>query len=214
VDGGANMEIVVVGASAGGVEALSTLFWNLPPSIPIAFFVVLHVSPHGQSHLPAILARTGRLPAAHPLDGEKIKPGRIYVAPADFHLIVGDGVVRLDLGPKEHCLRPSIDRLFYSAAQTYGHRVVGVLLSGMLWDGVAGLKEIRKRGGTAIVQDPAEAGFKELPKNALAAVEVDACLTVAQIRDLLTRLPNLAGQHPVKAAPSTRHGSFGDISLA
>ena len=190
MDGEGAAEIVVVGASAGGVEALSALICDLPSKIPNAFFVVLHLSPHRQSQLPAILARTGRLPAAHPLDGEKIKPGRIYVAPPDFHLIVGNGVVRLDHGPKEHHLRPSIDRLFCSAAQTYGNRVVGIVLTGMLWDGVAGLKEIRRHSGLAVVQDPAEAGFEQLPENALAADVVDVCLPVAQIRELLAQLPN------------------------
>ena len=192
------MKIVVVGGSAGGVEALSALFCELPSNIATAFFVALHVSSHGQSHLPSILARCGRLPAAHPRDGEKIKPGRIYVAPPDFHLLVGKGVVQLSHGPKKHRLRPSIDRLFCSAAQCYGQHVVGVLLSGMLCDGVAGLKEIKRHGGLAIVQDPAEAIFPDLPRSALAAVEVDACLPVAQIRALVTHLPNLPGYQRVR----------------
>jgi len=181
------MEFVVVGASAGGVEALSKLLWDLPSNIPVTFFVVLHVSPLRQSHLPDILARTARLPAEHPLDGQKTKPGRIYVAPPDFHLILAEGVVRLVRAAKEHHTRPAIDPLFFSAAQTYGHRVVGVLLTGLLHDGVEGLKEIQRHGGLVMVQDPAEAEFEDLPKNALAHVEVDACLPVAQIRDLLMR---------------------------
>jgi len=126
-------DIVVVGASAGGVEALSALFSDLPPEITTTFFVVLHVPPHRQSQLTSILERTGRLPAEHPRDGEEIKPGRVYVAPPDFHLMVGKGVVRLRQGPKEHHSRPAIDPLFCSAAQVYGRRVVGVLLSGMLY---------------------------------------------------------------------------------
>ena len=211
MDGEGAAEIVVVGASAGGVEALSALICDLPSKIPNAFFVVLHLSPHRQSQLPAILARTGRLPAAHPLDGEKIKPGRIHVAPPDFHLIVGNGVLRLDHGPKEHHLRPSIDRLFWSAAQAYEHRVVGVLLSGLLYDGVAGLKEIRWHGGLAIVQDPDEAGFKQLPQYALAVVDVDFCLPVAQIRDLVMKLPNLAHCENVKPnSTRTGHLDLGD----
>ena len=182
--------IVVVGASAGGVEALSALFSDLPPEIPIAFFVVLHLLPHGQSRLPFILARTGRLPAEHPRDGSKIKPGRVYVAPPDFHLMVGKGVVRLSHGRKEHHNRPAIDPLFRSAAQVYGRRVVGVLLSGTSSDGVAGLKEIKRHGGLVIVQDPAEAMFSGLPRNALAKVEADYCLPVAKIRDLVMRWPD------------------------
>ena len=185
--------IVVVGASAGGVEALSALFWDLPSNIPIPFFVALHVSPHGQSYLPAILERTGRLPARHPFDGERFKPGKIYVAPPGVHLLVDEGIVRLRHDPKPQHPLPAIDSLFRSAAQNYGHHVVGVLLSGLLHDGVAGLKEIKRRGGLAIVQDPAEAKFQDLPRSALAAVKVDACLPVAKIRDLVTGLPNLPG---------------------
>ena len=183
--------IVVVGASAGGVEALSALFWDMPFSLPIAFFVALHRSPHSPSWLPLILERTARLPAEHPRDGEKIRPGRIYVAPPDFHLMVGEGVIRLSHGLKEHHNRPAIDPLFRSAAQVYGQRVIGVLLSGMLDDGVEGLKEIKRHGGVAIVQDPAEAGFPAMPLNALAEAEVDYCLAVTKIRDLMTRLPGL-----------------------
>jgi two-component system chemotaxis response regulator CheB len=171
------------------VEALSTLFSDLPSELPIAFFVVLHVPPRSRSRLPSILERRARLPAEHPRDGEKIRPGRIYVAPPDFHLIVGKGVVHLSRGPKEHHVRPSINPLFRSAAQNYGQRVIGVLLSGFLDDGVEGLKEIKRRGGLAIVQDPAEAGFPDMPQNARAKIAVDHCAPVAQIRELITRLP-------------------------
>jgi two-component system chemotaxis response regulator CheB len=182
--------MVVVGASAGGVEALSNLLSDLPSEIPIAFFVVLHVPPRSQSRLPLILERTARLPAEHPRDGEKIRLGRIYVAPPDFHLIVGKGVVRLNHDLTEHYNRPAIDPLFCSAAQVYGRRVAGVLLSGTPSDGVAGLKEIKRHGGLVIVQDPAEAGFPAMPRNALAKVEVDYCLPVTKIRDLVTRWPD------------------------
>lgn len=186
-------DIVVVGASAGGVEALSALFWDLPFNTPITFFVALHVPSHGQSHLAAILERTGRLPAGHPFDGESFKPGKIYVAPPGVHLLVDKGIVRLRHDPKPQHPLPAIDPLFCSAAQSYGHHVVGILVSGLLRDGVVGLKEIKRRGGLAIVQDPSEAKYPELPKNALADVEVDACLPVAKIRDLVTQLPNLPG---------------------
>jgi two-component system chemotaxis response regulator CheB len=184
-------DMVVVGASAGGVEALSAMLYDMPSSLPTVFFVVLHRSPHSPSYLPSILGRTSLLPAEHPRDGEKIRPGRVYVAPPDFHLLLGDGVVRLSQGPKERYNRPAIDPLFISAAQVYGKRVVGVLLSGLSSDGVAGLNEIKRQGGLVIVQDPAEAMFSELPRNALAKVEVDYCLPVARIRDLMTRLPDL-----------------------
>jgi two-component system chemotaxis response regulator CheB len=183
--------IVVVGASAGGVEALSALFWDMPSSLPIAFFVALHLSPHSRSWLPSILEGTARLPAEHPRDGEKIRPACMYVAPPDFHLMVGKGSVHLSRGPKEHRFRPAIDPLFCSAAQVWGQRVIGVLLSGVLDDGVEGLQEIKRHGGLTIVQDPAEARFSAMPRNALAKVEVDYCLPVTKIRDLLTRLPDL-----------------------
>ena len=195
-------DIVVVGASAGGVEALSALFSDLPPEIPIAFFVVLHLPPHFQSRLPSILERTGRLPAEHPRDGQKIEAGRVYVAPPDFHLMVGEGVARLKRGLTEHYNRPAIDALFCSAARFYGRRVIGILLSGTSRDGVAGLKEIKRRGGLAIVQDPAEAEFPEMPRKALAEVEVDYCLPVTKIRELLTRSPD----HLNMPLVSRRHG--------
>ena len=180
----------MVGASAGGVEALSGLFSDLPSEISIAFFVALHLPPHFQSRLPSILERTGRLPAEHPRDGQKIEPGRVYVAPPNFHLMVGKGIVRLNQGPKEHYNRAAIDPLFRSAAQVYGPRVIGVLLSGTSRDGVAGLKEIKRHGGLVIVQDPAEAMFSEMPRNALAEIEIDYCLPVTKIRDLVTRSPD------------------------
>jgi two-component system chemotaxis response regulator CheB len=160
-------------------------------SVPIAFFVAQHVSPNRPSLLPSILERTGRLLAEHPRNGEKIRPGRIYVAPPDFHLMVGRGIVHLSHGPKDHRLRPAINPLFRSAAQVYGERVIGLLLSGMLDDGVEGLEAIKRYGGLAIVQTPAEARFPDMPRNALAKVEIDYCLPVAQIRDLIMRLPHL-----------------------
>ena len=113
-------DIVVVGGSAGGVEALSALFWDMPPRTSITFFVALHVLPRSRSFLPSILERTGGLTAEHPRDGQRIRPGRIYVAPPDFHLMVYKGIVNLSNGPKEHHVRPAIDPLFRSAAQVYG----------------------------------------------------------------------------------------------
>ncbi len=195
--------ILVVGASAGGVEALSTLFSDLPPEIPIAFFVVLHLPPQGQSRLPSILERTGRLPAEHPSDGDKIKPGRVYVAPPDFHLMVGKGVVRLNQGPKEHHTRPAIDLLFRSAAQVYGSRVVGVLLTGLLRDGADGLKAIKRHGGLAIVQDLNEAECSSMPLNALAHVEVDYCLPVRKIRNLLMKRLKVVPTFPAHCAAAS-----------
>ncbi len=198
----------MVGASAGGVETLSNLFSDLPPEIPIAFFVVLHLPPGFQSKLPSILQRKGGLRAEHPRDGTKIKPGRIYIAQPDFHLTVGKGVVRLSHGPKEHYSRPAIDPLFRSAAQVYGRRVVGILLTGLRCDGVAGLKEIKRRGGLVIVQDPAEALFSDMPRNALANAEADYCLPVTEIRDLLVRGPLKRTAVPLGAVPQQHYDVF------
>ena len=195
-------DVVVVGASAGGVEALSALFCDIPSSTHIAYFVTLHVSPGRQSCLPSILMRTAGIPVEHPRDGQKIGPGRIYVAPPDFHLLVGDGIVHLGHGPRERHVRPAIDPLFCSAAQVYGQRVIGVLLSGNLDDGVEGLKEIKNYGGLAVVQQ--DARFRFMPQNALARIEIDHCLPVAQIRDLIRPLPDLPKLPMAKELKSCR----------
>lgn len=181
-------DIIVVGASAGGVEALKILVSLIPADIPAAIFVVLHVPPKGTSILPQILTRSGRLPAHHAIDGETIRPGRIYVAPPDVHLMVHDGAIQLARGPKENGHRPSVDVLFRSATRVYGPRVAGVILSGALDDGSAGLLAVKRRGGVAVVQDPADALYPAMPLNALGTVEVDHTLPVAEMGDLLDRL--------------------------
>lgn len=184
-------DIIVVGASAGGVETLPQLFAGFPASIPAAFFVTLHLSPTSKSTLPEILSRAGVLPAQHPRPGAPVRPGRIYVAPPDFHLMVEDSEIVLGHGPKENRHRPSIDALFRSAARAYGSRVVGVLLTGTLDDGIVGLKEIQKYGGLTIVQDPQEALYPDMPNNALAAMNVDQVLKVRQISEKLEQLANM-----------------------
>lgn len=181
-------DIVVVGASAGGVEALLALVQGLPPGLPAAVFVVLHISPEGRSQLPAILVRKGPLHAAHAVHGEAIRPGHIYVAPPDLHLLVRDGYVELSHGPRENRSRPAIDPLFRSAARAYGQRVVGVVLSGALGDGAMGLLAVAARGGITIVQDPDEALVDSMPRTALRFTPVDYVLPAARIADLLARL--------------------------
>lgn len=178
-------DIVVIGASAGGVEALRELVGALPADLPAAIFVVLHLAPTGPSVLPAILQRAGTLPAVHPVHGERILPGRIYVAPPDRHMLLHAGRITLTVGPRENRSRPAIDPLFRSAALEFGERVVGIVLSGSLDDGTAGLRAISERGGLTIVQDPAEATHPMMPKSALDAVTVNHCLKILDIGALL-----------------------------
>src|SRR5262245_19279854 len=184
----ARKDIVVIGASAGGMEALQTLVSRLPADLPASVFIVWHLSPGMKSILPEILNRSGRLPAAHPRDGDPIAPGRIYVAPNDHHMLLEKGYIRVTKGPKENRFRPAVDPLFRSAAYIYGTRVIGVVLTGGLDDGTAGLYTIKLRGGTAIVQEPADAMIRSMPLNALAHTESDYKLPVARMGDLIARL--------------------------
>lgn len=181
-------DIVVVGASAGGIEALRTLLAGLPADLPASVFVVLHTSPESPGVLADILDRAGPLPARYAADGERIRPGRVYVAPRDRHLIIEPGKVRLTRGPKENRFRPSVDPLFRSAAQVYGPRVVGVILTGGLDDGTSGLWAVKQLGGRAIVQDPREALVPSMPRSALEHVRVDYCLPLDEIAPQLVSL--------------------------
>jgi two-component system chemotaxis response regulator CheB len=188
----AGRDIIVLGASAGGVETLSRLAGRLPAGLPAALFIVCHFPRSEHSILPQILSRHGPLLAAHAQDGEAIRPGRIYVAPPDYHMTLAAGVVRLDHGANENRHRPAIDPLFRTAARVYGPRVVGVVLSGTLFDGIAGLMAVRGGGGVTVVQDPAEAPLPELPQQARLMARPDYVLPVDDIAGLLA---GLAG-HP------------------
>lgn len=179
---------MVIGTSSGGVEALRRLAGDLPPDLPAALFVVMHVPEWAPSGLPGILSRAGPLKAVHPEDGDRIEKGRIYVAPPDFHLLVERGRVRLARGPKENRHRPAVDTLFRTAALAYGPRVVGVVLSGALNDGTAGLQAVKQRGGVAVVQDPGDALFSGMPESALEYVGTDHCLPMEKIAPLLVCL--------------------------
>lgn len=181
-------QAICIGASAGGIEALRTLVAGLPADFSAAVIVVLHTSSESPGILGNILDRAGALPAANAVDGERIQPGRIYVAPTDYHMLVEPGLVRLTRGPKENRFRPAIDPLFRSAASVYGPLAVGVILTGNLDDGTAGLRAIKQLGGTTIVQDPEDALFPSMPRSALEHVPVDYCLPVAEIAGVLTRL--------------------------
>jgi two-component system chemotaxis response regulator CheB len=181
-------DIVVIGASAGGIPALSALVGGLPAGFPAAILVVVHIPPYAESHLPEILSRAGPLPAAHARDGEPIQAGRISVAPPDRHLLVRPGEIALSRGPRENHSRPAIDPLFRSAARAYGPRVVGVILSGALDDGSLGLLAVQTRGGATIVQDPDEATIDSMPRSALRLVAADFVLPAAEIAGALADL--------------------------
>jgi two-component system, chemotaxis family, protein-glutamate methylesterase/glutaminase len=181
-------DIVVIGASAGGVEALKAVASRFPASLPAAVFVVIHLPVNSPSVLPQILQRAGPLPAAFARHGEAIKHGYIYITPPDHHLLIQRGYVRVVRGPKENRHRPSADVLFRTAASAYGLRVVGVVLTGALDDGTMGLQAVKRRGGLAVVQDPQDALVPSMPQSALDSVEVDYCLPLAEIAPLLVRL--------------------------
>jgi two-component system chemotaxis response regulator CheB len=181
-------DITVIGASAGGVEALQTLIAALPRDYPGTLFVVVHVAADSPGMLPSIFARAGRLPVLAATDGATFERGQVFVAPPDRHLVLEQGRMRVAGGPRENRHRPAIDVLFRSAAIAYGPRVIGVVLTGMLDDGTAGLWAVKMRGGVAVVQDPADAMFPQMPQNALDAVNVDHCLPLAQIAHTLVRV--------------------------
>ena len=179
--------IVVIGASEGGVDAIRSLSNALPAKFPAAVFVVLHIGAH-KSQLPALLNLSGHMPASHATDGEPIHPGRIYVAPPDHHLVIEQDHMRLTRGPRENWARPAIDPLFRSAAHTYGAEAIGVVLTGGLNDGTAGLFEIKRCGGTTIVQEPDDAANPSMPLSALQHVEVDHRTTLSGLPKLLISL--------------------------
>jgi two-component system chemotaxis response regulator CheB len=191
----ARRDIVVVGASAGGPDAIAGLVRQLPADIEASVFVVCHQFPEARGQIVDILNTRGPLVAKAPADGEEIVHGIVYVAPPDRHLLVKEGYVRVTSGPRENRWRPAIDPLFRSAAVAYGPRVLGIVLSGMLDDGTAGLLAIKRCGGIALVQDPDEAAYPDMPRNALANVEIDHRLALADMGPVITRLLGEAVTH-------------------
>ena len=180
--------IIVIGTSAGGVDALCALNEHLPKDLNASVFVVMHVGT--ATILPQILTRCGNLPATPAKHQERYKSGCIYCAPAHCHTIIKDHMTVLTRGPRENGHRPAIDVLFRSAARVHRSKVIGVVLSGGRDDGSAGLYAIKARGGVAIVQDPAEAMTPNMPQSALDMVDVDFCLPIRQIADVLVQLVN------------------------
>ena len=181
-------DIIAIGASSGGIQALKELTAGLPADLPASIFIVVHMLPTAASILPDILGKRSALPVAFAKNDEPIRAQHIYVAPPDYHLLVERDHMHVVSGPREHFSRPSINPLFRSAAQSFGSRVIGIILTGQLDDGVAGLWEIKRRGGVAVVQSPAEAQFPSMPLNAIKNVDVDHTIEISGIPALLSQL--------------------------
>jgi two-component system chemotaxis response regulator CheB len=177
--------IIVIGASAGGVEALTRLAHDLSPEINAALFITVHFPAAGTSALARILSRAGALQAVHASDGQAIEEGKIYLAPPDHHLLIFRDHVRLYRGPRENGNRPAVDPMFRSAALAYGARVIGVILSGNLDDGTSGLLAIKRRGGVAVAQDPEDAMFPSMPQSAIEHLAVDHVVKLERLGALL-----------------------------
>jgi two-component system chemotaxis response regulator CheB len=191
--------IVVIGASAGGVETLRHVVGALPRDFPCPVAITLHIGAN-RSELPALLSRAGPLPASHPYQGQHLEAGKLYIAPPDHHMLVKPGTIILTRGPKENWARPAIDPMFRSAARGYGVGTIGVILTGGLNDGTAGLFEIKAAGGTTVVQTPSDAFNAEMPQSALAHVEVDH---VCPARNIAALLADLVMGNAQRRAPSS-----------
>jgi len=212
-------DIVLIGASAGGLESMQELVAALPAELRASLLVVLHTSKHAGSVVPEILNRKGKFRAIHPEDGARIEPGQIYVAPPDFHMIVEDGHLRVIQGPRENRHRPAIDPLFRSAAAAYGPRVAGVILSGLLDDGTAGLMVVRAAGGEAIVQDPDTALFSSMPRSALRQVPQAHVASIDEIANLLLRLsrqevPETVSSRSAKVVAARKEVKLAEASMS
>jgi two-component system, chemotaxis family, protein-glutamate methylesterase/glutaminase len=194
--------MVVIGGSAGAMEALCQIVADLPPDFGAPIFVTIHFPSSAVSTLPAILRRHGSLTASHAVDRDPIRSGMIYVAPPDRHLLVEAGFVRVTRGPRENGHRPAIDPLFRSAARIFGPRVIAVLLSGNLDDGTAGLLAVRSLGGRTIVQDPSDARYGGMPSSAIENGAADHVVERGEIGALLARLLDDLPEHAMPEVPS------------
>ena len=215
-----NFPIDVIGASAGGVEAVSQIVRGLPADFPGAIFIAMHFPVHSTSVLPRILARAGKLPAIHPEHGADIEAGHIYVAPPDRHLVVLRNTMHLVRGPRENGNRPAIDPMFRSAAVAHRNRVVAVVLTGNLDDGTSGLLAVKRRGGVAIAQDPADALFPSMPASAVEHVPLDFVLPLAAIPEMLSTIVARIAAQPLQSWEETmdddavRETSYTELDLA
>ncbi len=181
----------MIGTSAGGLEALDALAGQLPTDLPASIFIVQHMAPENTGE--ALLHRLGKYRSFHcklAEDGEVFHPSRIYIAPPDYHLLVKAKKMLVTKGSRENRYRPAVDPLFRSAAVTHGPRVIGVVLTGMLDDGTAGLAAIKKCGGVTVVQDPKDSAYPEMPRSALNNGEVDHCVPITELGELLEKLSN------------------------
>jgi two-component system, chemotaxis family, protein-glutamate methylesterase/glutaminase len=191
--------IVVIGGSSGALESLITLVRGLPHNFGAPVFVVFHVPASAPARLDRVLTRVCPLPVHYAVDGESIRPGEIYLAPPDRHLILKGDEVRVTHGPRENRFRPAIDPLFRTAAQEHGSRVIGIILSGGQWDGAAGLAEIKMHGGVALVQDPAECLVPTLPEAAINSTDVDHVLSKTDMASVISGL--VGGTAPTRERP-------------
>src|SRR5258708_19998186 len=186
-------DIVVIGASRGGVEAIRGIVAALPPNLQSTLLIVLQISPTHASLFRAVFSRAGPVPGEQGRNGTGVERGRIYVAPPDHHMTVGPiGFIRLDQGPKEHHTRPAADPLFRSAASIYGSRVMGIILTGGGSDGTKGLIAVEQAGGLAIVQDPGDARDPGMPMSALLRDNPDLCLPLSEIPGVIIRLSSVS----------------------
>jgi two-component system, chemotaxis family, protein-glutamate methylesterase/glutaminase len=183
-----NRDIIVIGGSAGATAPLRAILADLPPDLPAAVLVVLHIPARGIGILSSVARSATKLPVRQAEEGMRIESGHVYLAAPDRHLLVLDNHIMLGRGPRENLVRPAIDALFRSAALQFGPRVIGVVLSGLLSDGAAGLNAIKRCGGMAVVQDPADATADEMPLRALEATTVDLCAPGARLGDVLSEL--------------------------
>jgi len=205
-------DIVVIGASAGGVETLRSVIPRLPEDLAASVLVAVHLAPDAPSSLAAILARQAPLRTKTAEDRDAIEPGVIYVAPPDRHMLIEGGQVRLSRGPRENGHRPAIDALFRTAARNYGARVVGVVLSGSLSDGAIGLKAIDEHAGATIVQDPADALYPGMPGRALEEVEPHYVVPAGEIADLVVRLSEQPVPLPLVAVDAEEGSDDGELA--
>jgi two-component system, chemotaxis family, protein-glutamate methylesterase/glutaminase len=199
-----NRDIIVIGGSSGATAPLKAILGGLPRDLPAAVFVVLHIPSRSVGLLSTVASAAGPLPARQAEDGMPIERGTVYIAAPDRHLIITDGLIRLGRGPRENMVRPAIDPLFRSAALAYGPRVIGVVLSGLLSDGAAGLNAIKRCGGTALVQDPDDAVADEMPRRALEATVADLCVPSARLGDVMSDLARQMAGPAVPIPPEIR----------